>query len=231
MLLHEIAPLMQWRNIGGSEAAHKFDLLVCRLQTEHLKKSSSFDDLKAELLDQLGDLRMNLSQVKAVARPIAEARTNDFWTGVTVGKLEDMRGNYGASCSTGKAVAAVVPAAEGHRHQGRPVPDRTEEARRQAGRLAACRLPQPGREGAAGLVRDERHPASGSRRAQPVSEADLEALILAGADPRPDARPARPGGILSRLCRPTGPGDPQHHRPGCGGGPSNASRPSSSSTT
>ena len=33
MLLHEIAPLMQWRNIGGSEAAHKFDLLLCRLQT------------------------------------------------------------------------------------------------------------------------------------------------------------------------------------------------------
>ena len=29
-----IAPLMQWRNIGGHEAAHRFDLLVCRLQTE-----------------------------------------------------------------------------------------------------------------------------------------------------------------------------------------------------
>jgi hypothetical protein len=43
------------------------DLLVSRLQTEHLKQSSSFDDLKAELLDQVGDLRVNLSQVKAVS--------------------------------------------------------------------------------------------------------------------------------------------------------------------
>lgn len=92
MLLHEIAPLMQWRNIGGNEAAHKFDLLVCRMQTEHLKKSSSFDDLKIDLQDQLNDLRMNLSQVKAVAPLIVEARTNDFWTGVSVEKLEDLRG-------------------------------------------------------------------------------------------------------------------------------------------
>lgn len=91
MLLHEIAPLMQWRNIGGHEAAHKFDLLASRLQTEHLKKSSSFADLKMELQGQLDDLRMNLSQVKAVAPAIVEARTNDFWTGVTAEKLEDLR--------------------------------------------------------------------------------------------------------------------------------------------
>lgn len=92
MLLNEIAPLMQWRNIGGNEAAHKFDLLVCRLQTEHLKKSSSFNDLKIDLQGQLNDLRMNLSQVKAVAPLVVETRTDAFWTGVTVAKLEDMRG-------------------------------------------------------------------------------------------------------------------------------------------
>ncbi len=91
MLLHEIAPLMQWRNIGGNDAAHKFDLLVCRLQIEHLKKSSSFDDLKIDLQGQLNELRMNLSQVKAVAPLIVEARTDAFWTGVTVEKLEDLR--------------------------------------------------------------------------------------------------------------------------------------------
>ena len=91
MLLNEIAPLMQWRNIGGSEAAHKFDLLVCRMQTEHLKKSSSFDDLKGELQGQLDELRMNLSQVKAVAPLIVETRTDDFWSSVTVEKLEDVR--------------------------------------------------------------------------------------------------------------------------------------------
>ena len=46
-LMGEIAPLMQWRDISGSEAAHRFDLLVCRLQTECLKQSSGIDDLKA----------------------------------------------------------------------------------------------------------------------------------------------------------------------------------------
>lgn len=91
MLLNEIAPLMQWRNIGGNEAAHKFDLLVCRLQMEHLKKSSSFVDLKDELQGQLNDLRMNLSQVKAVAPLVIETRTAEFWKGVTVQKLEDVR--------------------------------------------------------------------------------------------------------------------------------------------
>lgn len=92
MLLNEVAPLMQWRNIGGHEAAHKFDLLVCRMQIEYLKQSSSFDDLKADLQGQLDELRMNLSQVKAVAPLIVQARTADFWTGVTVDKLEDVRG-------------------------------------------------------------------------------------------------------------------------------------------
>ena len=108
LLLHEIAPLMQWRNIGGSEAAHKFDLLVSRLQTEHLKQSSSFADLKAELLDQVGDLRVNLSQVKAVSPAIAEARTNDFWTGVTVGKLEDLRGQLRGVMQYRQGAAAAV---------------------------------------------------------------------------------------------------------------------------
>jgi len=92
MLLNDIAPLMQWRNIGGHEAAHRFDLHVCRLETELLKGSSSFDDLKAETLGQLDDLRMNLSQVKAVDPTIAEVRTADFWTNVSVAKLEEVRG-------------------------------------------------------------------------------------------------------------------------------------------
>jgi type I restriction enzyme R subunit len=91
MLLGEIAPLMQWRNIGGHEAAYKFDLLVCRMETELLKGSSSFDDLKAETLGMLDDLRMNLAQVRAVAPTITEVRTADFWANVSVSKLEEVR--------------------------------------------------------------------------------------------------------------------------------------------
>ena len=92
MLLNEIAPLMQWRNIGGHEAAHRFDLHVCRLETEHLKGSSSFDDLKAEMVGGLDDLRLNLAQVKAVGPTVAQVRTADFWKDVTVAKLEEARG-------------------------------------------------------------------------------------------------------------------------------------------
>lgn len=91
ILLHEISSLMQWRNIGGNEAAHKFDLLICRMQTEHLKNSSSFDDLKINLQNQLDDLRMNLSQVKAVAPFIVEARTAEFWNDISIDKLENLR--------------------------------------------------------------------------------------------------------------------------------------------
>jgi type I restriction enzyme R subunit len=90
-LLHEIAPLMQWRNISGEEAAHKFDLLICQMQTEHLKQSSRFEDLKGEVQNQLNDLRMNLSQVKAVAPRIVQARTADFWNNIAIAKLEDLR--------------------------------------------------------------------------------------------------------------------------------------------
>jgi type I restriction enzyme R subunit len=92
LLLHVIAPLMQWRNIGGSEAAHRFDLVVCHLEAELLKGSSSFDDLKAEVIGELHDLRVNLAQVKAVAPTVAQVRTADFWRDVTVARLEEIRG-------------------------------------------------------------------------------------------------------------------------------------------
>ncbi|WP_165227482.1 DEAD/DEAH box helicase family protein [Aquisphaera insulae] len=91
LLLIDIAPLMQWRNIGGHEAAHAFDLHVCRLQTELLKGSASVQDLRAETVGMLDELRTNLAQVKAVAPTIAEARTAEFWGNLSVAKLEEVR--------------------------------------------------------------------------------------------------------------------------------------------
>ena len=82
---------MQWRDIGGSEAAHRFDLLVSRLQTEYLRQSSRFEDLRSEVTNGLDGLRMNLAQVKAVATTIAEVRTTEFWANIDVPKLEKMR--------------------------------------------------------------------------------------------------------------------------------------------
>ena len=90
-LRQDIAPLMQWRNIAGDESAYGFDLLICRLQTELLRQSTRFDDLKAQLLAILDDLVMHLSQVKAKAETIASLRTQAFWDRATVASLENVR--------------------------------------------------------------------------------------------------------------------------------------------
>jgi type I restriction enzyme, R subunit len=65
---------------------------MCRMQTEHLKQSSRFDDLKAEAVGGLDELRMNLAPVRAVSSTIADVRTPEFWSTVTVPKLEEVRG-------------------------------------------------------------------------------------------------------------------------------------------
>ena len=101
---------------------------------------------------------------------------------------------------------------------GRPGPGRAEGARRQARRAATRRLSQSGSRRCCATCSRPTRRSSGSSGGQPVSEADLEALDLAGADPGPDARPERPGRLLPRLRRASRPGDPRHHRPGRRGG-------------
>ncbi len=90
-LEHEIAPLMMWCEISGAEAAYKFDRLIAILQCELLRGSSRFDDYKDTLLEQLGQLPINLSQVRVKLPIIERAKTNEFWDHVTVGQLEDLR--------------------------------------------------------------------------------------------------------------------------------------------
>ena len=90
LLLQDIAPLMEERHVQGLDA-YKFDRLICRMQTEYLKNSPRFDDLKAELLGEIDLLRMNLSQVKAQAASIQKVRSKTFWDSVTVASLEEVR--------------------------------------------------------------------------------------------------------------------------------------------
>jgi type I restriction enzyme R subunit len=92
VLAQEIAPLMQWVHIAGHEDAYRLDRVVCQLQTERLKGSARFDDLKAELLDAICRLLINLTQVAARLPTIDRVKTADFWTGVTVPDLEEVRG-------------------------------------------------------------------------------------------------------------------------------------------
>lgn len=87
----EIAPLMQWTNITGHEAAYKFDRLIAQMQTALIQGSSSLDDLKDDLINQISTLPINLSQVKVKLPIIEKAKSSEFWDHVTVHDLEEIR--------------------------------------------------------------------------------------------------------------------------------------------
>ena len=90
-LTHDVAPLMQWVDIGRHEEAWKFDRLIARLQTELIRNSSKFDDLRDECINWVRQLRINLSQVRVKADAIDRVKSDDFWLHVTVADLESMR--------------------------------------------------------------------------------------------------------------------------------------------
>jgi type I restriction enzyme R subunit len=93
-LLLIASPLMRWRKVRGEEEAYRFDLLVHRAEVELLRGGSGaarFLDLKAHIEAQVELLMKNQSPVKAKADAIAKVRSKDFWTGVTVAQLEEVR--------------------------------------------------------------------------------------------------------------------------------------------
>lgn len=92
-LISDIAPLMQWRNIEGHDAAYEFDLLVTRMQVERLKGSATFDNLKQELLEEISKLPLNLNAVRRQWDLITEVRGSAFWEGVSAARLEHVRQN------------------------------------------------------------------------------------------------------------------------------------------
>jgi type I restriction enzyme, R subunit len=91
MLEQEIAPLMQWANIAGYEEAYRFDRLIAQMQVALIKKSSRFDDLKAELVNQISSLPINLSQVRVNLPLIDKLKSTEFWNEITVRGLEEIR--------------------------------------------------------------------------------------------------------------------------------------------
>ena len=150
VLTSEIAPLMEWVNIAGHDAAHRFDLLVARLQAELLRDSSRFDDLKDELLDRVARLPINLSQVRAKQATLDRVAGSDFWDGVTVRDLEQVRTElrgvmqYQRSDAPGPIAPKVIDVAED---------DALVDHRRRTTRLAAVEMaayPQPRAQGAHG---------------------------------------------------------------------------------
>jgi type I restriction enzyme R subunit len=93
-LLGVAAPLMQWRNVRGDEDAYRFDLLVSRLELELLRGGPTaprVQDLKDRVLEQVELLMKNQNPVKAKTATINAVRAKEFWTSVTVPKLEEVR--------------------------------------------------------------------------------------------------------------------------------------------
>lgn len=91
MLKQDIAPLMQWRTVPGDQESYKFDLLICRLQTELLRDSPKFDDYKADLLNGIAQLSMYLNQVRAKEATLKEVKSAAFWNDLTAIDLEKVR--------------------------------------------------------------------------------------------------------------------------------------------
>ena len=91
VLRDPIAPLMQWRNTAGKEAAYRFDLLVTRLGVALLRESAEFEDLKADLIGDLTLLPINLAQVNEKIDLIKAVKKPEFWVSPTVAGLDEVR--------------------------------------------------------------------------------------------------------------------------------------------
>ena len=90
-LKREIAPLMKWINIQGSKEAYRFDLLLAEIQTELLRNSGKFSDLKDKLLDWVSRLQMHLNPVREKAETINMVKGSSFWETPSVKAFETVR--------------------------------------------------------------------------------------------------------------------------------------------
>jgi type I restriction enzyme R subunit len=92
-LKQDMAPLMTWMDIKGQNPAHRFDLLMTRLQKNVIQESNKVEDLKAELQSQVQELPINLNQVRSKQDVIDKVKSKDFWEDVQMDDLENVREN------------------------------------------------------------------------------------------------------------------------------------------
>lgn len=78
-LLNDIAPLMQWRDTRNWEAAYQLDLLIAQMQSELMKKSAVFNDLRDDLIALVAQLPINVNVVRDKLASIDKVRSGDFW--------------------------------------------------------------------------------------------------------------------------------------------------------
>ncbi len=91
LLARDIAPLMQWRNITGAEKSYEFDLLVAKLETERLKKSAAFDDLRDAARASLSRLPVNLNEVREKSDLVERVKSAQFWETAEAAEIEAAR--------------------------------------------------------------------------------------------------------------------------------------------
>jgi len=91
VLRNDIAPLMQWVILVGPADAYAFDLLITRMQTELLRESGRFADLKDKFLSWISELILHLNPVRERAATLKRIKTSDFWDTVKVATLEEVR--------------------------------------------------------------------------------------------------------------------------------------------
>lgn len=94
-LLKDIAPLMQWRDTRNWEDAYQLDLLIARMQSEALKKSAVFNDLRDDLIALVAQLPINVNAVRDKLATIEKVRSGEFWKAIAnqsdVAGLETVR--------------------------------------------------------------------------------------------------------------------------------------------
>lgn len=86
-----VAPLMQWRDVRGREAALQFDLLIAKLQTACLNSSASAADLRDQIMDEVLQLPISLKQVAEKLSVIQQAKKQAFYESATTSDLEEIR--------------------------------------------------------------------------------------------------------------------------------------------
>ncbi len=91
VLRNDMAPLMQWVKLSGPVEAWQHDLLLTKMQLELLRQTASFNDLKDRLLDRVAQLQMHLNPVREKFEIIKQIKSTDFWTDVSIAKLENIR--------------------------------------------------------------------------------------------------------------------------------------------
>ncbi|MDB3957657.1 DEAD/DEAH box helicase family protein [Opitutales bacterium] len=91
LLRDQIAPLMQWRDTAGNEAAYRFDLLIARLQETKLNGSADFENLRDEIIAILSSLEIRMNQVEEKETLINQAKETAYYENGTTETFEELR--------------------------------------------------------------------------------------------------------------------------------------------